>query len=181
MVGEDRGGGRAGRATADDEDIATAAGCRIHGRGRLGVGDGCLLHLAGCPASLTAPAAPVTQPGGNRIKLRVASIGRRTTILGGMAVMAVACTAGPTTSAGFTAFATPDGDLAARAAEIRRAASGLGWTVDEPAPGHMTLRKRDPAEGSTIAIDFTEQEFRILPPSEDAAELSRSIVAQSTI
>lgn len=80
----------------------------------------------------------------------------------------------PRTSA-FIPFAEPAVDLADRAAQVRRAASGLGWAVTREAPGRVELQR----DGSAATVDFTERNF-VLNPSEPATdELRQSIVAQS--
>ncbi len=84
-------------------------------------------------------------------------------------------------------FASPIGTQEARQAQIRRAATGLGWTITTDDPGHLMAVK----DGVTVLVEYTPEGFSLHetnPPADPniiekwnaAAEaLEKSILAQS--
>ncbi len=63
---------------------------------------------------------------------------RRLFLASGAAALVAGCVGGvPLIEAAGVRFAPPEVDLAARAAQVRRAAAGLGWVAEEVAPGRV--------------------------------------------
>lgn len=93
-----------------------------------------------------------------------------------LTLMACAAPAPPATA--FTPFAGREVGLSSRAAQIRRAATGLGWNARDAQAGRLTFER---ADGSRASVTFTQRSFVLDGAGEAAAELRRSIVAQSGV
>ncbi len=84
-------------------------------------------------------------------------------------------------------FATNIGTIEARQAQIRRAATGLGWTITEDDPGHMLANKGE----ISVLVEYDPTGFSVHetnPPAntdeierwnQAAQALEKNILAQS--
>ena len=72
-----------------------------------------------------------------------------------------ACTTKPIYTAQGVHFGSPDAPLSERANQIRRAAAGRGWSVEDVAPGQIraTINLRE--SHAVVAINFTRTHFSI--------------------
>jgi hypothetical protein len=68
-------------------------------------------------------------------------------------------------------FATTTGTIEARQAQIRRAATGLGWTITEDDPGHMLAHKGD----ISILVEYDPTGFSLheTNPPENTDEITQ--------
>ena len=68
-------------------------------------------------------------------------------------------------------FATTTGTIEARQAQIRRAATGLGWTITEDDPGHMLAHKGD----ISILVEYDTTGFSVheTNPPENTDEITQ--------
>lgn len=92
-----------------------------------------------------------------------------------LALLSGGCATPLSRTSAFIPFAEPAVDLAGRAAQVRRAASGLGWRVIREAPGRVELQRG----GAASTVDFTERNFVVRSNEPATDELRQSIVAQS--
>jgi len=72
-----------------------------------------------------------------------------------------ACTSKPIYNVDSDSFGTPTAPLSVRAEQIRRAALGLGWQVENVGPGEMkcALNLRD--HQAVVAINYTPTNYSI--------------------
>lgn len=107
-----------------------------------------------------------------------------------------ACTGAPVLEVEDGRFSSPEVGSAARATQVRRAAAGLGWTVEDLGPGRLRATLDDTAgRRATVAITLSPTTFsirhaasagydhagrRIAPDyNREVARLRDAIVAQS--
>jgi hypothetical protein len=85
-------------------------------------------------------------------------------------------------------FATPEVDVAARGAQVRRAAAGLGWATEEVAPGRIRATLDGEGGPATVEVAFDRRSFSVRHAVEgevapaynvQVARLRDAIVAQS--
>jgi hypothetical protein len=97
-------------------------------------------------------------------------------------VLLLAACAGPQDPTAMHPLAGPGAPLDTRAAQIQRAASGLGWSVEPGrAPGRMVLHRN----GQDVTVIYTETSFALRPDRAISPpalrNLDRSVVAQSSL
>jgi hypothetical protein len=97
------------------------------------------------------------------------------------ALLLAAC-AGPRDPTAMHPFAGAGATPAIRAAQIQRAALGLGWSVEpEKQPGRMVLHR----DGQSVAVTYTDAAFALQPGAATSPttlrDLDRSVVAQSSL
>jgi hypothetical protein len=87
-------------------------------------------------------------------------------------------------------FAPPEVDVAARAAQVRRAAAGLGWATEEVAPGRIRATLEDGGGRAAVEVAFDRRVFSVRHEVEGRTEpaynvrvarLRDAIVAQSGV
>jgi hypothetical protein len=60
-------------------------------------------------------------------------------------------------------FGSAKADLAGRAAQIRRAATGLGWAVSQTGPGTIVATMLNEDRPLSVAITFTTDRYLLTP------------------
>jgi hypothetical protein len=78
-----------------------------------------------------------------------------------IAVGMAACTSKPIYNVESNTFVTPSAPLSVRSEQIRRAAVGLGWQVENVAPGQMQATRNQRNHQAMVLINYTPEKFSI--------------------
>jgi hypothetical protein len=107
----------------------------------------------------------------------------------GAAALVAGCVGGvPAIEVAGVRFAAPEVDVAARGAQVRRAAAGLGWATEEVAPGRVRATLHGESGPATVEVAFDRRSFSVRHEVEggvapaynvQVARLRDAIVAQS--